>query len=293
MLVMKDKDQGAIVTNFRPITCLPVMWKLLTGVLTDKMYEHLENEQQLPEEQKGCRKNSRGTKDQLSIDKMIITDCKRRKTGLVTAWVDYKKAFDMVPLSWIIKCMRILGVAQNMIGLVQNSMDKWKTVLTAGSKVLGEVNIFQGDSLSPLLFVLSLIPLTLVLRKLRASYDLGNGNGLVNHLLFMEDLKLYGRNESQLDYLIQSVRVVSEDISMEFGISKCATLIMKRGKVIESEGITLPGDKVIRSLNSDEEEGYKYLGVLEADNIKHGEMKEKIQKECFRRVRKILKSKLN
>ena len=53
------------------------------------------------------------------------------------------------------------------------------------------------------------------------------------------------------------------------------------------------GGKVIRSLNSDEEEGYKYLGVLEADDIKHVEMKEKIQKEYFRRVRKILKSKLN
>ena len=43
-------------------------------------------------------------------------------------------------------------------GLVQNSMDKWKTVLTAGSEELGEVNIkraiFQGDSPSPLLFVL-------------------------------------------------------------------------------------------------------------------------------------------
>ena len=166
---MKDKDQGAIVTNFRPITCLPVMWKLLTGILTDKMYEHLENEQ------KGCQKNSRGTKDQLLIDKMIITNCKRRKTGLAIAWVDYKKAFDMVPHSWIIKCMRMLGVAQNMIGLVQNSMDKWKTVLTAGSEELGEVNIqwgiFQGDSLSPLLFVLSLISLTLLLRKVRASYD--------------------------------------------------------------------------------------------------------------------------
>ena len=118
-------------------------------------------------------------------------------------------------------------------------------MLTAGSEVLGEVNIqrgiFQGDSLSPLLFVMSLISLTLMLRKVRAGYDLDNWNGLVNHLLFMDDLKLYGRNESQLDSLIQSIRVVSEDISMEFVISKCTTLIMKRGKVIQNEGITLPG----------------------------------------------------
>ena len=77
-------------------------------------------------------------------------------------------------------------------------------------------------------------------------YDLGDGNGMVNNLLFMDDLKLYGKNENQVDSLIQSVRIVSGDMRMEFGISKCATLIMKRGKVIQSEGIRLPGDKNTR-----------------------------------------------
>ena len=162
---------------------------------------------------------------------------------------------------------------------------------------MGEVHIkrgiFQGDSFPPILFVLSLIPLTLVLRKIKMGYDLGGGNGMVNHLLFMDDLKLYGKNENQVDSLIQSVRIVSGDMQMKFGISKCATLIMKRGKVIQSEGIHLPGDKNIRSLKSEDNEGYKYLGVLEADDIKHGEMKEKIQKEYFRRLKTILKSKLN
>ena len=91
-------------------------------------------------------------------------------------------------------------------------MSQWKTTLSAGRAVLGEVHIkrgiFQGDSLSPILFVLSLIPLTLVLRKIKMGYDLG----MVNHLLFMDDLKLYGKNENQVDSLIQSVRIVSEDM---------------------------------------------------------------------------------
>ena len=38
---MKDTEKGPIVSNFRPITCLPLMWKLLTSVLADAMYEHL------------------------------------------------------------------------------------------------------------------------------------------------------------------------------------------------------------------------------------------------------------
>ena len=52
----------------------------------------------------------------------------------------------------------------------------------------------------------------------------------INHLLFIDDLKLYGKNEHEVDSLFQSVRIYSEDIAMEFGIQKCACVILKRGK---------------------------------------------------------------
>ena len=59
-----------------------------------------------------------------------------------------------------------------------------------------------------------------MLRKFKMGYDLGGANGMVNHLLFMDDLKLDGKNENQVDTLIQSVRIVSGDMRIEFGISK-------------------------------------------------------------------------
>ena len=55
--------------------------------------------QSLPWEQKECRKGSRGTNDQLLIDKTIVKDCKRQLTSLAVAWIDYRKAYDMVPHS--------------------------------------------------------------------------------------------------------------------------------------------------------------------------------------------------
>src|SRR6185436_14231422 len=55
----------------------------------------------LPERTKGNRRKSRGTKDQLLIDKLIMQNCKRRKSNLHVAWIDYKKAFDSLPHSWI------------------------------------------------------------------------------------------------------------------------------------------------------------------------------------------------
>ena len=92
-LMLKDKSKGNIVSNYRPITCLPLMWKLLTGIIAEEIYQHLQEKHLLPDEKKGCRRNSRGTKDKLMIDKMVLRNCKRRITNLCIAWIDYKKAY--------------------------------------------------------------------------------------------------------------------------------------------------------------------------------------------------------
>ena len=87
----------------------------------------------------------------------------------------------------------------------------------------------------------------------------------------MDDLKLYGKSEKQVDTLVNTIRIFSKDIGMEFGISKCAVLIMKRGKICTCEGIVFPDAEIIKGL--EEGDGYKYLGILEADDLKHNDMK--------------------
>ena len=167
VLIQKDAMKGTQADNCHPITCPPIMWKLLTGIIREKLYQHLERNGMVADEQKGCRKRSRGVKDQLLVDKAILKNCRRRMTNLSMAWIDYKKAYDMVPHSWILKCLEMVRGAKNMITIISNSMANWKTVLTSGGIDLGQVDIrrgiFQGDSLSPLLFVSIMLPLTLVL----------------------------------------------------------------------------------------------------------------------------------
>ena len=82
VLIQKDSTKGNAVGNHRPIACLNLLWKLLTGIMTDKLYKHLENQDFLPEEQKGFRRRSCDKKDQLLIEKKFIKNCKRRKTNL-------------------------------------------------------------------------------------------------------------------------------------------------------------------------------------------------------------------
>ena len=86
------------------------------------------------------------------------------------------------------------------------------------------------------------------------------------------------------------MRIFSDDVGMVFGLDKCAVLVLKRGKMVRTEGIELPDGKRMREVNLD---GYKYLGVLQLDSIMNREMKEKVKSEYIRRVKKLLTSQLN
>ena len=112
----------------------------------------------------------------------------------------------------------------------------------------------------------------------------------LNLLLFMDDLKLFGKSDNQIDILLKTVFTFSEDIGMEFGIKKCGVVILKKGKLVKFDGIQLPNEEIMKEVD---ENGYTYFGILEFDEIEEHEMKIKVTVECNRRLRLILKSKLN
>ena len=145
--------------------------------------------------------------------------------------------------------------------MIESSMKNWKVELTSGGETFGEVkinrDIFQGDTLSPILFVITLIPVSILLGDMKAGCVLGESRGKINHLLFMDDLRLYGKTMQELDSLVQTVRIFSGDIGMQFGISKSAMLQMKRGKVVQSYGIELPSGETIKLLEDEKE--YKWV----------------------------------
>ena len=197
------------------------------------------------------------------------------------AWIDYKKAYDMAPQSWIINSLKMYKISHETINFIEKTMKNWRVELKAGGKGLAETKtrrgIFQGDALSPLLFIIAMMPLNHILRKCAAGYKLRRQQEKINHQMYTDDIKLFAKNEKKMETLIHTVRIYSQDIGMEFGIEKCALLVMKSGKRHLTDGIKLPNQDKIRTLA--ENETCKYLGILEADTIKQVEMKNKIQKD--------------
>ena len=140
------------------------------------------------------------------------------------------------------KSVDLIGAADNVKNFLEKVTKMWKTTLTINSEVIGIVDIrreiFQDDSLSPLLFIIALIPLTIVLRKMNKGYQMENVR--VNNLLYMDDLKLYAQSNKEIESLVNTVRIFSDDIHMQFGLDKCAKV---RKTIASTENIRLPSKK--------------------------------------------------
>ena len=216
---------------------------------------------------------------------MITENCHKKKRSLSTVWIDYRKAFDSVPHSWILKALGIYKVSLVIINLLKSSMKLWNTNLflnhTKGSTKSDKINvncgIFQGDSLSPLLLCFSLIPLTNELNNTKYGYDIYEK--AINHLFYMDDLKLYAKNDKELEGLLSTVKQFSDVIGMEFGLDKCAKASFKKGILTRTTAVELGLDTTICEL--DQDKTYKYLGIDKRNGVQHSKMKEKTRKECY------------
>ncbi|XP_045770460.1 uncharacterized protein LOC123870988 [Maniola jurtina] len=223
--------------NYRPITCLPTIYKLLTSILTTKITMHINANNILAQVQNGCKARARGTKELLLIDTAICQQVRRNRKNLVAAWIDYKKAYDSVPHTWLMEIMRLYKVDATLCSFLDSCMSQWMTVLRqpggdeffeSAEPIRIKRGIFQGDSLSPLWFCLALNPLSTLLKDSGLGYRLRKGGEVISHLLYMDDLKLYASKRTDLVKLLKITQNFSNNIGMEFGVDKCAIINIER-----------------------------------------------------------------
>lgn len=283
--------------KYRPITCLCTVYKLLTSCLADKIYTHLQSHSLLAEEQKGCIKRSQGCKEQLIIDAVATEQAYHRTRNIHMAYIDYRKAFDSVPHSWLVKVLELYKINTEMVALLEHLMSLWETELSLGNSIRTRRipirrGIFQGDSLSPLWFCLALNPLSSLLKETGYGFQIkGSTQFRLSHLLYMDDIKIYAANARELRALLHCTEQFSNDIKMSFGLEKCKTLSVERGKVIPSEGYNLHSEGEIDAMV--EGDTYKYLGLLQSLRADHKDIRTRVTKEYHRRLGAILKSGLN
>lgn len=95
-----------------------------------------------------------------------------------------------------------------------------------------------------------------------------------------------------MEQMLKIVKTFSQYINMEFGLDKCATATFMKGKLTKSKNIKVESSIELEIRNFDPEETYKYLGLEEGDGIDNKSMKNKLRKEYYRRIRKVLDTEL-
>ena len=90
--------------------------------------------------------------------------------------------------------------------------------------------------------------------------------------------------------MVFTVQILSNNIGIELRIKKFGVLVLKKGKVVLSEGEMMIDSEKIKEV---EKSGYKYLGILEQNKIKESKIKENFQREYLRTTRLMIKSTLS
>lgn len=288
-------------SQFRPITCLNTGYKLFTSCITMLINEHCHANDIIAIEQKGCGQGTKGCKDQLIIDSIITNQALKNKKNMHAAFIDYQKAFDCIPHSWLQHVLRIYKIHPKIICCLNELTRTWKTQLSfqneEGCILTNSINIkrgiYQGDSLSPLLFCLAMNPLSTLLKNSKLGYSLkaGDDNSKLSHCFYMDDLKVYANTKTNLSHLLKIVEIFSSDIQMQLGIDKCRTQNVSKGKLIVSENYTTETGEHIAAIKVDEY--YKYLGILQNVKIDHTAQKKVLTAEFKSRLSNICRTLLN
>jgi hypothetical protein len=109
------------------------------------------------------------------------------------------------------------------------------------------------------------------LNRADCGYKVNGTERKISHLLYMDDLKLLGRNENDLENEIKIVHSISKDINTNFCLEKCARICLKRGRVQSKIHIGSTFDNDIKGLYP--RKACKYLGIEESFDIQHNNEK--------------------
>ena len=164
------------------------------------------------------------------INKAIMTEVRKTRHNLFIIWLDYKKAFDFVPHEWLIYALKLAKVPPQLVSSIKHLLTQWCTVVHLDGEnesITTDIihflkGIFQGDSLSVLLFILTVNRLSFLLRNLKGYHYGTEKSSSVTHNVFVDDLKLYANNINTTKKLLDLITTFSKYTGMTYFEGKCA-----------------------------------------------------------------------
>ena len=299
VLIPKVKTGPNGPGDFRPIACLNTCYKILTAMMARQIHQCVKD--RFPMEQVAMRKGIWGCTHAHILDQTMCKDAQRRNKELHMLWVDMTKAFDSIShkaLKWI---LAKLGVTPCIRTLLSELMSK-QTVRYCGyqgqkmvkSKPLEiKRGIMQGDTLSPLLFCIAIMPISDWIRTYIAPYRTATGAGkgcngpmMAGHIFYMDDLKVYTTTYENLVKAKDGIHRVARQIGLRMNPAKCAMKSLNSTDLREGRS----GMDEIPILGTSSL--YKYLGAEQNTFINMEQLWRRVEEHAKASARRLMSSNL-
>ena len=251
-----DKD---CTTNYRGITLLPVIAKVFTSILAERLRDWAETGNKLPTNQFGFRSGHR-TVDAIFVLQTLIERNIRCKTPLFCCFVDLQKAFDSINHTKLWKKLISLGANQRIVNTLINMYSKSKAQVCVGGTLSETLHcnqgVRQGCPLSPILFCLYIADLLPDISTDLPGIKIG---GQITHgLLYADDAVLLTEKPVHMNIMLKQLEAYCEKWNLSVNTSKTKIMTIN-ATILEQSPTFVYCGKHIEEVNQ-----FKYLGFLVA-----------------------------
>ena len=242
------------ISNFRPISLLTTLYKILSGIISTRISDIAVKYQWISKEQKGFLPGIRGIQEHTQLLQILVDEAYRSKTQLSITWLDLRNAFGSIPHRFLFELFESLPIPEILRRFLINIYTDSTTKFMIGKKPV-EVNLTtgvrQGDALSATVFLLAAEPLLRAAKKSNGAPILGTAAKTTG---YADDLSIITGNWKDQQPVLNDLCRVAATLNMEFNPAKCVNYTLERGMAAPSR-LFINGIQ-LRSLNEDEHETY-------------------------------------
>ncbi|UYV84518.1 hypothetical protein LAZ67_X002430 [Cordylochernes scorpioides] len=214
---------------------IPILTKLknLFNKIINRLNNWIEKREIILENQAGFRKNRSCTDHILLLNSLIQLSLRRKRGKLYVFFVDLTKAFDTVPHDLLWQKLHKMGISNKFVMLIKNFYQeakiiiRWKGQYSSNVKINSEV--LQGESLSPLLFVLYMADLIeLYNNSALTGFHLPDF-GVLHLLLYEDDIAIIGESKINLQIKINLLKSYLDNNKLVLNENKSKVMVFRNG----------------------------------------------------------------
>ena len=271
-LLKKPNSKEGLLSTYRPITITPVLYRLFTRILAERIQDWMEECRVLGEMQNGFRRGRRGD-DNVFILTSAIELSRKNKTGLVACFLDCSKAFDRIDRLKLWRTLSNYGMNPAWIDLLQRLYMESKIMLihddSESDWLYTTEGVKQGCPLSSILFSIYIADLEARLMKSGLGFRIAKKVEIWNvrekkhinvpGLLFADDLCLLAESRTDIQKLLEITSDFGNEMDLHFNPKKSATIVFSRYHIGDCRELLVQGEVIPL------EHEYKYLGITLCD----------------------------